>query len=67
MKDSYLIPAAADMHVHLRDGDMSKAVTPTIRSGGVNTVYVMPYVLRNRVTHMLGCRLIRMLETWYHQ
>lgn len=44
MKDSYLIPAAADMHVHLRDGDMSKAVTPTIRSGGVDTVYVMPYV-----------------------
>lgn len=44
MKDSYLIPAAADMHVHLRDGDMSKAVTPTIRSGGVDTAYVMPYV-----------------------
>jgi dihydroorotase len=42
MKDSYVLPAAADMHVHLRDGDMSKAVTPTIRSGGVDTVYVMP-------------------------
>jgi dihydroorotase len=52
MKDSYLIPAAADMHVHLRDGDMSKAVTPTIRSGGVDTVYVMPYVSRDTELHV---------------
>ncbi|KAK7991817.1 hypothetical protein PG996_013170 [Apiospora saccharicola] len=42
MKDSYTLPAAADMHVHLRDGDMLKAVVPTIRNGGVDTVYVMP-------------------------
>jgi len=35
-------PAAADMHVHLRDGDMCKLVVPTIRKGGVNTVFVMP-------------------------
>ena len=32
----------ADFHVHLRDGDMSVAVVPTIRKGGVNQVYVMP-------------------------
>lgn len=36
------LPAAADFHVHLRDGNMSAAVVPTIRQGGVNTVYVMP-------------------------
>ncbi|KAK5129503.1 hypothetical protein LTR08_003194 [Meristemomyces frigidus] len=36
------LPAAADMHVHLRDGPMMDLVTPTIRRGGVNTVYVMP-------------------------
>lgn len=36
------LPAAADMHVHLRDNDMMDLVTPTIRRGGVNTVYVMP-------------------------
>ncbi|WPH01486.1 Hypothetical protein R9X50_00433200 [Acrodontium crateriforme] len=36
------LPAAADMHVHLRDGDMTKLVIPTIRRGGVNTVFVMP-------------------------
>lgn len=27
--------------VHLRDGPMMELVTPTIRQGGVNTVYVM--------------------------
>ncbi|USP80025.1 uncharacterized protein yc1106_07299 [Curvularia clavata] len=36
------LPAAFDAHVHLRDGEMSQLVTPTIRKGGVNTVYVMP-------------------------
>ena len=36
------LPAAADFHVHLRDGAMSEAVVPTIRNGGVNTAYVMP-------------------------
>ena len=42
MKDSYTLPAAADFHVHLRDGAMAEAVTPTIRQGGVDVVYVMP-------------------------
>ncbi|KAF1916339.1 hypothetical protein BDU57DRAFT_595052 [Ampelomyces quisqualis] len=36
------LPAAFDAHVHLRDGEMSKLVAPTIRKGGVNQVYVMP-------------------------
>jgi dihydroorotase len=36
------LPASADFHVHLRDGEMMEAVTPTIRQGGVNTVFVMP-------------------------
>ena len=35
------LPATADLHVHLRDGPMMQAVTPTIRTGGVNTVFVM--------------------------
>ncbi|KAF3761127.1 Dihydroorotase [Cryphonectria parasitica EP155] len=38
----YELPAAADFHVHLRDGAMSAAVVPTIRQGGVNVAYVMP-------------------------
>jgi dihydroorotase len=40
--DSLELPASADFHVHLRDGAMMKTVVPTIRQGGVNTVYVMP-------------------------
>jgi hypothetical protein len=35
------LPAAFDAHVHLRDGEMSQLVAPTIRQGGVNQVYVM--------------------------
>ena len=35
------LPAAFDAHVHLRDGEMSQLVTPTIRQGGVNQVFVM--------------------------
>lgn len=39
--DGLEIPAPADFHVHLRDGPMMELVTPTIRQGGVNTVFVM--------------------------
>jgi dihydroorotase len=39
--DGIELPATADFHVHLRDGEMMKLVTPTIRQGGVNTVFVM--------------------------
>lgn len=35
------LPAAADMHVHLRQGPMMELVVPEIRKGGVNTVFVM--------------------------
>lgn len=40
--DGLELPASADFHCHLRDGAMMKAVTPTIRKGGVNVAYVMP-------------------------
>ncbi|PFH60898.1 hypothetical protein XA68_10143 [Ophiocordyceps unilateralis] len=36
------LPASADMHVHLRQGDMMELVAPLIRQGGVDTVFVMP-------------------------
>jgi len=39
--DGIELPAPADFHVHLRDGPMMELITPTIRRGGVNTVYVM--------------------------
>ncbi|KAH8687145.1 hypothetical protein BGZ60DRAFT_1558 [Tricladium varicosporioides] len=43
--DGLELPASADCHVHLRDGEMMKTVVPTIRAGGVNTVYVMPNLI----------------------
>lgn len=36
-----VLPPAADMHVHLRQDEMMKLVTPSIRTGGVDTVFVM--------------------------
>lgn len=41
MSNDIRIPAAADFHVHLRDGQLMETVVPTIRKGGVNVVYVM--------------------------
>jgi dihydroorotase len=46
--DGLEIPAPADFHVHLRDGPMMELVTPTIRQGGVNTVFVM---VSNQLNH----------------
>lgn len=40
--DGLVLPPSFDAHVHVRDGAMSKAVVPTIRDGGCNTVYIMP-------------------------
>lgn len=39
--DGIELAAPADFHVHLRDGPMMELVTPTIRQGGVNAVFVM--------------------------
>lgn len=39
--DGLELPASADFHVHLRDGAMMETVVPTIKRGGVNTVYVV--------------------------
>lgn len=35
------LPAVADFHVHLRDGEMLKTVVPTVRQGGASLAYVM--------------------------
>ena len=34
------LPATADMHVHLRQAELMELVVPTIRRGGVDTVFV---------------------------
>ncbi|KAI1505918.1 hypothetical protein F5X99DRAFT_175173 [Biscogniauxia marginata] len=36
------LPATADMHVHLRQGELMDLVVPTVRRGGVDTAFVMP-------------------------
>ncbi|KAI3341904.1 dihydroorotase [Ustulina deusta] len=36
------LPPTADMHVHLRQGEIMNLVVPYIRRGGVDTVFVMP-------------------------
>lgn len=36
----YELPATADMHVHLRQGELMKLVVPTLRQGGVDTAFV---------------------------
>jgi hypothetical protein len=53
LKDSYTLPAAADMHVHLRNapgGAIARLVTPTIRKAGIDTVFVMPNLAPKPVT-----------------
>ncbi|KAJ2933674.1 hypothetical protein H1R20_g3407, partial [Candolleomyces eurysporus] len=39
---SITIPAPADFHVHLRQGDISELIVPHVRKGGFDLVYVMP-------------------------
>jgi dihydroorotase len=36
------LPPTADMHAHLRQAELMDLVVPTVRNGGVDTVFVMP-------------------------
>ncbi|CAH00294.1 dihydroorotase [Kluyveromyces lactis] len=38
----YDLGITCDMHVHLRDGEMCKLITPTVKEGGISVAYVMP-------------------------
>jgi len=43
------LPSTADMHVHLRQGELMKLVVPHVAKGGVDTVFVydfLPSILR---------------------
>ncbi|EFY89188.1 dihydroorotase [Metarhizium acridum CQMa 102] len=44
------LPPTADMHVHLRQAELMELVAPTVRQGGVDTVFVMPNILHPSVT-----------------
>ncbi|KAJ7276136.1 Dihydroorotase [Mycena haematopus] len=37
-----IVPSPADFHVHLRQAQMAKLVTPHVRKGGFSLAYVMP-------------------------
>lgn len=47
----FLMLSKVDLHCHLRDGAMCELVTPMIRSGGADVVYVMPN-LQPPITHI---------------
>jgi dihydroorotase len=51
--DGLELPATADFHVHLRDNEMMELVTPTIRNGGVNLVFVMVCNIKLIYDHIL--------------
>ncbi len=34
------LPPTADMHVHLRQGELMEVVVPTVAKGGVDTAFV---------------------------
>ena len=39
---SIILPIAEDLHIHLRDGELLKFVTPLVKAGGAGRVLVMP-------------------------
>lgn len=41
MTTSITLPSACDFHVHLRQGDMMRMVTPKVEEGGVSLAYIM--------------------------
>lgn len=41
MTDKLIVESPADFHVHLRQGELSKLVTPHVRKGGFDLAYVM--------------------------
>lgn len=39
--DKLIVESPADFHVHLRQGELSRLVTPHVRKGGFDLAYVM--------------------------
>ncbi|KAK6197463.1 Dihydroorotase [Scheffersomyces amazonensis] len=42
MTNEIELGVTADLHVHLREGDMKDLIVPTVKQGGISIVYVMP-------------------------
>lgn len=52
MTTSITLPSASDFHLHLRQGDMMRMVTPKVEEGGVSLAYIMvriciPFIATN--------------------
>jgi dihydroorotase len=45
------LPAAADMHVHLRQGELMDLVVPTVQQGGVDTVFVYEFSVLEQIEY----------------
>jgi dihydroorotase len=41
MTTSITLPSACDFHLHLRQGEMMRMVTPQVAAGGVSLAYIM--------------------------
>jgi dihydroorotase len=48
-QDTITLPAAADFHLHLRQDEMMRMVTPMVSKGGVSLAYIMVRALVMRV------------------
>lgn len=45
------LPAAADMHVHLRQSELMDLVVPTVQQGGVDTVFVYEFSVLEQIEY----------------
>lgn len=45
------LSAAADMHVHLRQGELMDLVVPTVQQGGVDTVFVYEFSVLEQIKY----------------
>lgn len=56
--DKLIVESPADFHVHLRQGELSKLVTPHVRKGGFDLAYVMvsDVEISDCKSHLTGSR-----------
>jgi dihydroorotase len=62
MTTSITLPSACDFHLHLRQGEMMKMVTPQVASGGVSLAYIMVILIKkNCYCHFIKIPLTEFL------
>lgn len=58
------VTAPADFHVHLRDGELSKLVTPHVHKGGFYLAYVMPNLVPPVTTTQMAIEYKKRLKDY---